>query len=65
MILAIERWGSPSHIQSIVKKNGEVNRKLEKINRIVNQALAPRPKHDRIRAQWALDILSKSMLERV
>jgi hypothetical protein len=52
-ILAIKGWGSPSHIQNIVKKIGEVSRKLEKINQTVNQALALRPKHDKIRAQWA------------
>jgi hypothetical protein len=61
----IEGWGSPSHIQNDVKKNGEDNRKVGKISQIVSQTLTPRPKHDKIWARWALDISPKNMLERV
>ncbi len=40
------------------QKNGENNQKVGKIGRVVNQALAFKPKHDKIWAWWVLDILS-------
>jgi hypothetical protein len=64
-IPTIKRCGSPSHVQSIVEKNGEDNQKARKISQIVSQVPTLRLKYDKIRAQWALCILSKSMLERV
>jgi hypothetical protein len=45
---AIEGWGNPSHVQNVVRKIGENNQKARKIGRDVNQALTPRPKHDKI-----------------
>jgi hypothetical protein len=50
---------------SIVEKTREDNQKVVKIGRIINQVLAPSPKHDKIWAQWASNISSKSMLEKV
>jgi hypothetical protein len=64
-MLAIEGWVSPSHIQSVVEKNGEDNQKARKINQVVSQAPAPRLEHDKIQARWALDNSLESMLERV
>jgi hypothetical protein len=62
---AIEAWGNPSHIQCVVEKIIEVNQKLEMIGQVVRQTLAPKLKHDKIQAQWDLDIPLESMLERV
>jgi hypothetical protein len=56
-MLAIEGCGSPSSIQSAVKKNGKDNWKVEKIGRVVNQMPALGPEHDKIRAWWASNIL--------
>jgi len=60
-----EGMGNPSRIWNIMKKIGEFNRKLEKINRTISQTLTPRPEHDKIQAWWASNIPSKNMLERV
>ncbi len=57
----IEGWGNPN----CVWKTGEDNWKVEKIGRATNQTLALGPEHDKIRARWALDVPSESMLERV
>jgi hypothetical protein len=43
----------------------EDNQKVEKIGGVVSQAPAFGPGHDKIWAQWALDIVSKNMLENV
>jgi hypothetical protein len=48
-----------------MEKTREINRKPKKIGRAVNETHAPKLEHDKIWAQWALDIMSKSMLERV
>jgi hypothetical protein len=64
-IPTIERCGNPSHVWNIMEKDGEDNRKVRKVDWIINQAPNQRPKHDKIRAQWVSDILSKNMLERV
>jgi hypothetical protein len=64
-MLPIEGWGSPSRIWSVVKKNGEDNQKVGETNWTVNQAPTLRPKHDKIWAQWVLDILLENMLEKV
>jgi len=61
----IKRWGSPSYVQSAVEKTREDNQKLKKIGWIVSQTFAPRPKHDKIQARWALNISLESMLEKV
>jgi hypothetical protein len=45
-VLAIEGWGSPNHVQSVVKKTKEDNWKVVKIGWIINQMPTPRPKHD-------------------
>ncbi len=63
-IPAIERWGSPTHIRSVVEKIREVNRKFGKISWIVSQTPTLGPKHDIIQAWWVLDIPSKSMLKK-
>jgi hypothetical protein len=42
-----------------MKNHGENN---QKANQTISQAPALGPKHDKIRAQWVLNILSKSML---
>jgi hypothetical protein len=64
-MFAIEGWGSLNHLQSHVEKNGEDNQKVGKIDQVVNQTFAFGPKHDKIQTRWALDISSKSMLEKV
>jgi hypothetical protein len=64
-ILEIERWGSPSRIQSVVEKIGEYNRKARKISQVVSQAPTLSPEHDKIRTRWALDVLLEKMLEKV
>jgi hypothetical protein len=56
---AIVGWGSPSHVRSGVEKTREDNRKARKTNRVVNQLPTLGLEHDKIQAQWALDILSK------
>jgi hypothetical protein len=43
-----------------IKKN---NRKIEKICQTISQVLTPKPKHDKIRTQWTLDISLDSMLK--
>jgi hypothetical protein len=43
-----ERWGSPSHVQSVVEKIGENNWKARKIGQIVSQSPAPKLEHDKI-----------------
>jgi hypothetical protein len=58
-ISTIEGWGNPSCIWSVVEKIGGNFWKLEKIDRSISQTSALRPKHDKIRTQWALDISSK------
>jgi hypothetical protein len=40
MMPGIEKWGSPSHVQSVMQKIGEDNRKVEKTRQVVSQALA-------------------------
>jgi len=62
-MLAIEGWGSPSHMRNVVKKTWEGNKKSMKIGQNINQAPTPRPEHDKIWAQWALNIPSENMLE--
>jgi len=57
-IPTIEGWGSLSYIQSVVKNIREANRKPRKIGRVVSQLAALGSKHDKIQAQWALDIPS-------
>jgi len=47
------------------KKIGEDNRKVKRISQIVNQTPTLESKHYKIQARWALDIPSKSMLEKV
>jgi hypothetical protein len=42
--LAIERFDSPNHIQSIVKKIGEYNQKVGKTSQAIHQTPTPRPK---------------------
>jgi len=64
-ILAIEGWGSPSHIWKVMENTKEANQKPRKIGRTIGQALTLRPKHDRIQAQWTSDIPSKNMLKKV
>jgi hypothetical protein len=64
-MFVIEGWGSPGHIRNVVKKTCEGNKKSMKINRTINQAPAPSPEHDKIWAQWALDIPSESMLKNI
>jgi hypothetical protein len=62
---AIEGWGSPSHIWSVVQKTRENNRKAVKIDRIINQSPTFGREHDKIRAWWASYVLWGSMLEHV
>jgi len=64
-IPAIEGWGNPSHIQSVVKNTREDNQKARKTNRTISQMFAPKLEHDKIQAQWASNISLESMLERV
>jgi hypothetical protein len=62
---AIEGWGNPSHVQSVVEKTRENNRRARKTNQTINQAPAPEPKHDKIWAHWASNVSLESMLENV
>ncbi len=64
-MLAIEGWGSPNCIQSVMQKIGKDNKKTEKIGQVISQTFAPKPEHDKIQTRWALDVLSKNMLKRV
>jgi hypothetical protein len=48
-----------------VKKGGEYNQKVGKVGRVISQMLTPRPKHDKIRAQWVSNMKLESMLKRV
>jgi hypothetical protein len=64
-MFAIEGWGSPTHVRNIMQKIEEDNQKVGKTGRIVREAPAPKPKRDKIWAQWALDVPLESMLERV
>jgi len=61
----IEGWGSPSHVRNVVQKIREDNQKVGKTSRAINQVLAPRPKHNKIQARWASNVLLENMLERV
>ncbi len=61
----IKGWDGPNHIQCVVQKNGEDNQNDKKISRIVSQAHASKPEHDKIWAQLALDVLLESTLEKV
>jgi hypothetical protein len=65
VIPTIEGCGNPSHIRNVVEKIGENNQKAGKTNQVINQKPTPRLKHDKIRAPWASNIPSKSMLKRV
>jgi len=42
-----------------VKKIRENNQKAKTTYRIINQMISPRLKHNKIQAQWTIDILSK------
>ncbi len=44
----IKGWGGPNHIQCVVQKNGEDTQNDKKISRIVSQAHASKPEHDKI-----------------
>ncbi len=46
----IKGWGISSHIQSVVPKIGEDNRKVGKTGQDVNQTPALRLEHDKIQA---------------
>jgi len=47
------------------KRIKENNQNIGKTSWVVSQTPTPKPEHDKIQAQWALNIPSKSMLERV
>jgi hypothetical protein len=64
-MFAIEGWGSPSRIRNVVEKIGEDNWKVGKIGQGVNQMFAPRLKHDKIWARWALNVPLENMLKMV
>jgi hypothetical protein len=64
-MLTIEGRGNPNHIRNIIEKNKEDNQKVGKISWTINQTPALRPEHDKFRTQWASNVPSKSMLERV
>jgi hypothetical protein len=42
--------------EALWKKIKEDNRKVRKINQIVNQTFTPESKHNKILAQWVLNI---------
>jgi hypothetical protein len=48
-----------------VEKFGKNNQKVGNTSRIISQTPTLGLEHDKIQTQWALDILSESMLERV
>jgi hypothetical protein len=52
-------------MQNVVEKIGEYNWKVKKISGVVSLMPTPNPEHDKIWAQWALDVLLENMLERV
>jgi hypothetical protein len=60
-----EGWGNPSYVRNIVEKTKEDNQKVGKTNQVGSQVLTLRPEHDKIQAQWASNILLKSMLEKL
>jgi len=62
---AIEGWGNPSYVWSVVQKTKENNPKVGKIGWVINQMPTPRLKHDKIQAQWALNVPLESMFEKV
>jgi len=64
-ILAIEGWGNPNRIRSILEKIREVSWTFRKIGRTINQTPARRSEHDRIQAWLMSEIPSKNMLEKV
>jgi hypothetical protein len=64
-MLEIEGWGSLSRVRNVVQKIGENNQKAKKIGRNVSQTPTLTVKHDKMQAQWALEVPLKSMLERV
>jgi hypothetical protein len=64
-IFTIGGWGIPSCIWNTTKKIEKASQSQKKIGLIVSQALALGPKYDKIQAQWASDILLKSMLEKI
>ncbi len=47
-----------------MEKIREDSQKVKKIGQVVNQAPAPEPKHDKIRAQWASNVPLENMLEK-
>jgi len=47
-IPTIEGCGNPSHVQSVVEKNGEDNQKLGKISQIISQVPTLGLKYDKI-----------------
>jgi len=61
----VEGWGSPSHLRSVMQKIREDNQKVGKTSQVISQVLALRPKHNKIRARWASNVMLESMLERV
>jgi len=63
-ILAIEGWSNSSCVWNTMKKIGEYNQKAKKIGQIVNQAITFESKHYKIWTWWALNIMSKNMLEK-
>jgi hypothetical protein len=60
----IERCGNLSHIQNVVEKDGQDNRKVGKASWAINQMHAFMPKHYKIWKQWVSNAMSKNMLER-
>ncbi len=56
-MLAIEKWGNPSHVQSVLQKIREDNRKVGKTSWVVSQKFALGIKHDKFWAQWTLNVL--------
>ncbi len=64
-LLAIEGWGSPSHVQNVVQKTREDNQKVGKTSQVVSQVPMLRLEHDKIWAWWAWNVLSKNIMEMV
>jgi hypothetical protein len=58
-------WGSPSYVQSVVRKNGEKHWKVGKIGHTITQVPALGLKHDKIWTQWASNVPLENMLEKV
>jgi hypothetical protein len=63
--IPIRSMGCVHTHQSIVEKIREDNQKVVKIGRTTNQVPTPSLKHDKIWAQWASSIPSKSMSKKV